>query len=157
MNIRTLGIFVLCIGASLAAGFLGSIPTVDSINGWYSTLVKPGWNPPSWVFGPVWTLLYILMGIAAALVWKSGKAGSWRPVLFFFAHLFINALWSISFFGLQNPGLALIVIGGLWIMIASLLFWFWRYSRTATYLLVPYLAWVSYASSLNLAIFLLNP
>lgn len=145
MNIRTLGIFVLCIGASLAAGFLGSIPTTDSINGWYSTLVKPAWNPPNWVFMPVWTLLYILMGTAAALVWKSGKPRAWKPVAFFFVHLLVNAYWSIAFFGQHNPGLALIIIGIMWFMIAGMMLWFWRYSKTATYLLVPYLAWVTYA------------
>lgn len=157
MTIRTIGLFALCIGASLLAGFLGSVPTVDSINGWYSTLVKPGWNPPNWVFMPVWTLLYILMGTAAALVWTSGKPGAWRPVVFFFAHLFINAYWSIAFFGQQDPKLALAVIAVMWVMIAFMMLWFWRYSKTATYLLAPYLVWVTYASTLNLGIVLLNP
>lgn len=157
MNIRTVGIFLLCIGASLGAGFWGSTATVESITGWYASIVRPFWTPPNWVFMPVWTLLYVLMGTSAALVWRTGKSGVLRPVVFFFLHLAVNAYWSIVFFGQHDPRTAFVVIIALWLMIAGMMFWFWKYSRNATYLLVPYLVWVSYASSLNLGIILLNP
>ncbi len=106
---------------------------------------------------PVWTLLFILMGTAAALVWKTGKKGVWMPVLFFFAHLAVNTYWSIAFFSNQDAVTALYVIALLWLMIVGMMVWFWRYSRLASYLLVPYLVWVSYASTLNVGIVLLNP
>jgi translocator protein len=156
-TLRTVGIFLICIAASLLAGFWGSTGTVESIPGWYSTINKPFWTPPNWVFMPVWTLLFILMGTAAALVWKTGKKGVWMPVLFFFAHLAVNTYWSIAFFSNQDAVTALYVIALLWLMIVGMMVWFWRYSRLATYLLVPYLVWVSYASTLNVGIVLLNP
>lgn len=157
MNVRTLGIFLLCIGASLGAGFWGSTATILSITGWYAGLVRPVWTPPNWLFMPVWTLLYLLMGSATALVWNSAKPGAWRPVAFFFVHLLVNAYWSIVFFGQHDPKTAFALIVVMWLMIAGMMFWFWKYSRLATYLLVPYLIWVSYASSLNLGIIMLNP
>lgn len=147
----------MCIGASLLAGFWGSTATIESITGWYATINRPFWTPPNWVFGPVWTLLYILMGISVAFVWNSGKPKVLLPVLFFAVHLAVNVYWSIAFFANQNPQMALAVIAVLWIMIVVMMVWFWRYSRTATYLLVPYLLWVSYASTLNLGVVLLNP
>lgn len=157
MNIRTTGIFLVCIGASLLAGFWGSTATVPSIAGWYATLNRPFWTPPNWVFMPVWTLLYILMGTSVALVWNAGKRKALLPVLFFFVHLAVNAYWSIAFFGNHDPRTALAVIVVMWFMIVVMMVWFWRYSRTATYLLTPYLLWVGYASSLNLGILVLNP
>ncbi len=155
-TLRTVGIFLICIAASLLAGFWGSTGTVGSIAGWYSIINKPFWTPPNWVFMPVWTLLFILMGTAAALVWKSGKKDAWKPVLFFFAHLVVNTYWSIVFFTNQDPVTALYVIAVLWLMIVGMMVWFWRYSRVATYLLVPYILWVSYATTLNIGIVLLN-
>ncbi len=154
MNIRTIGIFLFSIGASLAAGFWGSTATVESITGWYASLNQPSWTPPNWVFMPVWTLLYILMGTSVALVWK--QKGSLKPVLFFFAHLVVNTAWSLVFFGQHQVGLALIIISLLWIMIASMMLWFWKYSRASTYLLAPYLVWVTYATTLNIGIMVLN-
>lgn len=157
MSIRTIGIFLICIGVSLLAGFWGSTATVPSIAGWYSTLNKPFWTPPNWVFMPMWTLLYILMGASVALVWNAGKRKALLPVLFFLVHLAVNAYWSIAFFGNHDPRTALAVIVVMCFMIVVMMVWFWRYSRTATYLLTPYLLWVGYASSLNLGILVLNP
>ncbi len=157
MNTRTIGIFLVCIGASLLAGFWGSTATVTSITGWYATINQPFWTPPNWVFMPVWTLLYILMGSSVALVWSSGKPKVLLLVLFFFVHLAVNAYWSIAFFGNHDPLTALMVIGLMWVMIVTMMVWFWRYSKMATYLLIPYLLWVSYASTLNLGILVLNP
>lgn len=157
MNIRTIGIFVLCIGASLLAGFYGSLSTVQNITGWYATIVRPFWTPPNWVFMPVWTLLYVLMGSAVALVWTSKKGGKkLLPVGFFFAHLVLNASWSVVFFGNHDPKPAFIIIVAMWLAIVTMMIWYWRFSRLATYLLVPYILWVSYASTLNLGVVLLN-
>ncbi|MEK7201592.1 MAG: TspO/MBR family protein [Patescibacteria group bacterium] len=157
MNFRSAGIFLICIGASLLVGFWGSSSTVPSITGWYATLTKPFWTPPNWVFMPVWTLLYILMGSAMALVWTSSKKGKVLPVAFFLAHLMVNLYWSIAFFGNHDLVVALATIIVLLLMIVGMMVWYWRYSRVATYLLVPYLLWVSYATSLNLGIIMLNP
>lgn len=156
MNLRTVGIFCVTIGVSLLAGFWGSQSTLESITGWYAGIVRPSWTPPNWVFGPVWSVLYVLMGISAGLVWKTAKKGTWVPLAFFAAHLGVNVLWSIVFFGTHNPGGALIVIALLWAMIALLMLWFWRYNRLSTYLLIPYLVWVSYATTLNAGIYFLN-
>lgn len=157
MNTRAYLPYVLCIGLSLAAGFIGSFFTFDSITTWYNTLTQPSWTPPNWVFGPVWTTLYVLMGVAAALVYKSGQKGRWLALSLFFFHLVVNAAWSIVFFGMHEPAAALLIIKALWLLIVAMMIFFWRYSRTATYLLIPYLVWVTYASTLNLGIILLNP
>lgn len=157
MTIRTAGMFLLCIGAALSAGFWGATATIEAIPTWYASINKPTWTPPNWVFMPVWTTLYILMGAAAALVWRTGKQGVWKPVLLFFVHLLVNTYWSISFFGNQDPQTALMVIAVLWLMIVAMMMWFYRYTHIAAYLLVPYLLWISYASSLNLGVVLLNP
>ena len=149
--------YVLCIGASLGVGALSALFTTESIPTWYAALVHPFWTPPNWVFAPVWTLLYILMGVAAALVWRSQKKRRDDALLFFFAHLLVNRAWSIVFFGLQDPTSALIIIKLLWLLIVVLMLVFWKFSRTATYLLIPYLVWVTYASTLNLGIVFLNP
>lgn len=157
MSIRTIGIFLVCIGVSLLAGFWGSTATAPSIAGWYSTLNKPFWTPPNWVFMPVWTLLYILMGVSIALVWKTGRPKVFLAVLFFLLHLAVNVWWSITFFGSHDIFASLIIIKTLWVMIAIMMLWFWRFSKMSTYLLAPYLAWVSYATTLNLGILVLNP
>lgn len=157
MSFRTIGIFLLCIGASLLAGFWGSSSTIPNITSWYATLAKPFWTPPNWVFMPVWTLLYILMGSAVALVWTSSIKKKLLPVAFFFLHLLVNAYWTIAFFGNHDPKTAFAVISMLLLMIVGMMIWYWRYSRVATYLLVPYLLWVCYAASLNLGIIMLNP
>lgn len=121
---------------------------------WYASLNKPSWNPPSWVFGPVWTTLYIAMGVSAWLVWRAGNARLALSV--FLIQLLLNALWTPVFFGLKQPGAAFTVIVAMWCAIAATIALFWRHSRVASALLVPYLAWVSFASALNFALWRLN-
>ena len=152
-NFLALCAFVLI---SLSAGWLGSVFTMDAIPTWYATLAKPAWNPPNWVFGPVWTALYVLMGTAAYLVSRSRKLGKYPVLWLFFAHLLVNLFWSVAFFGMQEVLLALIVIVFLLGLIALLMRLYWRHSRLATWLMVPYLLWVTYATSLNAAILFLN-
>ena len=141
-----------------SAALLGSLFTAGAIDTWYATLAKPELNPPSWLFGPVWTALYTLMAIAAWRVYKKKKTSRTVPkVLYVYLfHLAVNAFWSIAFFGLQNPMLALVVIVVLWALIVYLVTRFFRIDRLAGYLLLPYLAWVSFATYLNLMIALLN-
>jgi len=142
---------ILSIGICLGAGILGSFFTVSSIPNWYVTLNKPFFSPPNWVFGPVWTILYILMGYSLYLVWKKKKVPS-----VFWLQLILNASWSIIFFGMKNPGLALIDIALLWVAIVLTIKSFYKISKSAAYLLIPYLLWVSFASILNISIWLLN-
>lgn len=146
------------IGLSLGAGLIGSIFTFSAIPGWYSSLNKPTFSPPNWIFGPVWTTLYILMGIALYLVWKMGLKKKEVNIAFnlFLVHLLINALWSIVFFGMKEIFLALIVILILWVMIVVLIKLFWKINRNSAYILLPYLAWVSFATILNFSIWQLN-
>lgn len=144
------------VGISLCAGFIGSAFTMDSIQGWYATLVRPSWTPPDWVFGPVWTTLYVLMGTAAFLVWRSKKLGKSLVLWLFLAHLLVNTFWSIAFFAMHELLLSVLVILLLLALIIVLMRLFWRYSHTATYLMVPYLLWVLYATSLNLGFLVLN-
>lgn len=136
------------------AGFIGSLFTSPKISTWYSSIIKPSFNPPSWVFGPVWTLLFILMGIALYLVWieKDNK----KALTFFGIQLGLNTLWSILFFGLQNPLLALIDIFVLEAFILLTIKEFYKVSKKAAYLLIPYILWVSFAIILNFAIVILN-
>lgn len=144
---------VLCYGAA----FLGSLATGPAIPTWYADLNKPAFTPPNWLFGPVWTLLYTLMGIAAWLVWR--RAAQWRvgpALLFFCLQLVLNVLWSLLFFGLQNPGLALVDIVALWLMILATTAAFWQVSGAAGALLLPYLAWVGFAAVLNYQLWWLN-
>lgn len=144
------GLIVLC----LAVGAIGGWATAQSVTDWYPTLVKPSWTPPNWLFAPVWTLLYIIMAIAAWLVWRSGNARG--ALLLFGAQLLLNLAWSILFFGARSPGLGLANIAILWIAIAATIFAFALRSRLAAFLMVPYLAWVSFASALNASIWMAN-
>lgn len=137
----------------LAAG-LGSIFTTPSINTWYAALKKPVFNPPNWVFGPVWTTLYLMMGISLYLVWTNNSDK--KKLKYFFIQLALNALWSIVFFGLHSPLFAFGVIILLWIFIFLTIKNFLRVSKTAAYLLIPYIAWVSFAAILNLSVAILN-
>ena len=124
---------------------------------WYAALQKPAWNPPSWVFGPVWTTLYLLMAIAAWLVWRAhGFAGAGAALTLYLVQLAANAAWSWLFFGRRDPGLAFADIVLLWVLIALTIALFHRHHRTAALLLVPYLLWVSFATALNFAIWRLN-
>lgn len=140
------------------AGALGVLFTPSMNNGWYTQLQKPPLNPPSWIFGPVWTLLYLLMGIALYLVWKEGTAQkAVRTALWIFAvQLVLNASWSLVFFGAQAPGWSLVIIVAMLIAIASTIWAFARVSKVAAWLLVPYIVWVSFATYLNAAIYIIN-
>jgi tryptophan-rich sensory protein len=141
----------------IAAG-IGSIFTSKTVGTWYLELVKPSFNPPSWLFGPVWTTLYILMGISLYLVWVKGtKSKKAQTALTFYGvQLGLNAFWSILFFGLQSPLYAFIEIIFLWGAIAATIYFFYKISKNAAYLLLPYIAWVSFAAVLNFFIYYLN-
>lgn len=153
-----LKLLVSVIGCELI-GIAATPLTLSSIPTWYQTLQKPSFSPPNWVFGPVWTILYFLMGVAAYLVWIKGleKRVVKTALSFFIAQLIFNFFWSILFFGLHSPILGLIDILILWILIVITVIKFYKISKTASYLLIPYLLWVSFATILNLAIVLLNP
>lgn len=147
---------IISILVAQAAGLIGSFFTMASVEGWYATLTLPAVAPPSWVFAPVWITLYALMGIAAYLVWQQRTAGS-RPALIVYGiHLVFNALWSVIFFGLQRPGLAFAEILILLVLIVLTTALFWRINRRAGALMLPYIAWVSFAAYLNYAIWMLN-
>ncbi len=156
--IRNIGKFVVSICVPLLAGVIGSLFTVSSISTWYLTIQKPSLNPPAWVFGPVWTALFVLMGIAVFLVWKKRLAsfGVKKALGIFIFQLIINVLWSAVFFGLQNPGGAFLVIILLWLAIVATIFNFAKISRAAAWLLAPYILWVTFASYLNYSIWMLN-
>ena len=149
---------VISVALPLAVGGLSGYATARGVSTWYPTLVKPSFNPPAWVFGPVWTLLYIMMGIAAFLVWRRGlDADGVKIALTVFAiQLALNGLWSILFFGLQAPGWALAEIILLWMAIGITTLLFWRVDHTAGLLLLPYWAWVSFATVLNASLWWLN-
>jgi translocator protein len=144
---------LICLGV----GFAGSYFTISEIPTWYASLNKPFFNPPNWVFGPVWTTLYILMGISIVLVLeKSPKAKKNYFLTIFGIQLLLNFLWSVVFFGAHQPLLAFVIIVALWVNILALIVLFYKYSHPSAYMLVPYLLWVSFASILNLAIIILN-
>ncbi len=137
---------------------VGSLFTNASLVGWYDLLEKPSFNPPNWLFGPVWTLLFLLMGIAAFLVWKNGlqkKEVRFALVLFIF-QLSLNLFWSFIFFGLKNPGIAFTEIISLWFAILATILAFYQVNKVAGYLLIPYILWVSFAAFLNYNIWHLN-
>jgi len=143
----------------LAVGYFSSLVTRENIPTWYALINKPSFNPPDWVFAPVWTLLYILMGYAAGRIWNlidTDEANVKRAFIFFLVQLALNALWSFLFFGLQNPMLAFFEILLLWAMIFETYSQFKRIDKVAGYLLLPYLAWVSFAALLTGSIWYLN-
>ena len=141
------------------AGLIGSVATFPSIPTWYATLEKPFFNPPNWLFGPVWIALYTLMGISAFLVWRKGIRDRQVKVALgiFVAQLILNSLWSIVFFGLHSLLGGLIVILPLWVAILLSIVTFYRISKTAGVLLIPYILWVSFATLLNFSLWQLNP
>lgn len=149
---------ILCIMAVQAAGLIGSIFTAPAIPGWYRELARPELTPPSWLFAPVWTVLYLLMGIALFLVWNNGvnKKGVPLALAVFGSQLALNVLWSVIFFGLRSPGWALVDIALLWLATGATIYVFNKVSRTAAWLLAPYLLWISFAAYLNYSIFTLN-
>lgn len=160
-------LIISIIGCELA-GILGSIFTITSIPTWYATLDKPSFAPPNWIFGPVWTLLYFLMGISFFLIWKldgqkstskSSPSTEKRLSLvkkYFLAQLVLNFIWSPVFFGLKSPSLALFIIIALWVAIILTMKKFYPLSKPASYLLLPYLLWVSFATLLNAGIVFLQ-
>lgn len=157
-NVNVFRLFTSIIICQLA-GVIGSIFTASSIEGWYLLLEKPAFNPPSWIFFPVWTALYTLMGVSLYLVWEKGlqrrevKTG----VLLFGLQLGLNILWSLLFFGLRSPYYAFLEILVLWLAIPLTMVQFWKISKAAFILLIPYLLWVSFAALLNYQIWVLNP
>jgi tryptophan-rich sensory protein len=150
--------FISSIGLCLAMGALGSIFTAPAIQGWYGSLIKPSFNPPDWVFGPVWTLLYILMGIALYLVLIKGKdaSGVKKGVQIFLIQLMLNVAWSYLFFYLKSPFYAFLEILLLWAAIFLTMRQFKKLDIRAVWLLVPYILWVSFAAFLNYTIWRLN-
>lgn len=146
--------FMLCFFVAYA----GSYVTTPAIEGWYASITKPFFNPPNWVFGPVWTILYAMMAYSFYLIWSNGiKTRKERQaVLMFMNQLFLNFVWSFVFFGLEQPLGGFVVIVLLWTAIYYTLVLFKRLNKTAAYLLIPYLLWVSFATLLNLFIVILN-
>ncbi|MCX7598466.1 MAG: tryptophan-rich sensory protein [Armatimonadetes bacterium] len=156
-TVQKLLALVVCVGACFAAAALGGYATSTSVQDWYPTLKKPAWNPPNSVFGPVWTVLYLAMGIAAWIVWtKAGFSAARMPLALFAVQLLLNMAWSFFFFAFRNPGAAFVELCVLWVAISATLAAFWRVSILAAGLLVPYLAWVTFAGVLNFTVWQLN-
>lgn len=146
-----------CVGGVLLIGTISGLANAGSINGWFSTLNKPSFNPPNYLFGPVWTTLYILMGISLYLILQSPRTDSRNTALIIFAfQMVLNFSWSFLFFYFKWPGIAFIEIIVMWIAIIMMILTFYRISNTAAYLQIPYLMWVSFASILNGTIWYLN-
>jgi translocator protein len=143
------------LAVSFAAAWVGSRYMPGA---WYVSLSKPSWNPPNYVFAPIWTVLYVLMSISAWLIWlKAGIKGANAGLVLFVLQLILNALWSYLFFGLHRPGLAFFDIVALWLVILAVAVLFWRVDHVAGGLMVPYIAWVSFATYLNFVLWRLNP
>jgi tryptophan-rich sensory protein len=155
---KQLTYIAISVAVCLTIGFLSSFATQSSVNDWYLELNKPSFNPPNWIFAPVWTVLYIMMGVAAGIVWAKGFYHIWvKTALYHFGiQLLFNALWSIIFFGFKNPFGALLIILALLVLLIFTIKWFKVVSRTAAYLLIPYLLWVCFATALNYKIWELN-
>lgn len=149
---------LICVAICMATGFLSGMSTADSIQNWYSTLNKPFFNPPNWIFAPVWTILYILLGIAVALIWHHGlnKKEVKAAIGIFVLQFAVNLLWSPTFFNMQAPTIAFIIIVILLALIILTIMRFNKIQRSASLLLIPYLLWVSFATILNGSIVYLN-
>lgn len=161
MKIKQIVQLVLSIALCQTAGLLGSIFTIGGIDSWYQGLAKPFFNPPGWVFGPVWIMLYTLMGVAFYLLWgrtqKLRKRHESKNLVFLFLiHLVFNAIWSPIFFGMHQIGFAFIIIIAMVGSLIYIMYKVWSIDRRISYILMPYLAWISFASILNLAIWILN-
>lgn len=150
--------FIVSVVLPVAVGGVGGFFTSSSANDWFTTINKPSFNPPSWLFAPVWTTLYILMGIAFFIVWiKTAKRTlKQKAIFFYFVQLALNFCWSFIFFYAHETGWALVDITLLWLMILVTIIYFSKISKPAAWLLVPYIAWVSFATALNFAIWQLN-
>ena len=158
MGARDIIKLVVSIIACQGAGAIGSVFTSPAIPTWYAVIEKPAFTPPSWLFAPAWITLYLLMAIAAFLVWRKGFAheGVKCALILFLVQLVLNALWSVVFFGLESPLGGMIVIVLLWLAILATIVSFFRITNAAGILLLPYIAWVTFASALNISIFILN-
>ena len=150
--------FIISILLPMIIGGISGFFTSASINTWYVTLNKPWFNPPNWIFGPVWTLLYLMMGIAFYMIWKSEAVNAVKQtaVILFAAQLLVNFLWSLIFFYLKQPGWAMLDIILMWILIVATIFSFGKISSTAAWLMLPYICWVSFAMILNFYLWKLN-
>lgn len=158
MRTNTLLKIIISIIICLGVGFLASIATEASVDSWYETIKKPGFTPPNSVFAPVWTVLYVLMGISAGIVWSRGLYHVWvKTALYHFVfQLLFNGLWSLVFFNLERPLWALLIIIALFVLILLTIKWFKVVNNLAAYLLIPYALWVAYAMALNFEIWRLN-
>jgi len=157
-NIREIPKLIASILIVFLGAGLGSVATTSELTSWYAALAKPAWNPPNWVFGPVWSILYVLMGIALFLVWREGldRRDVRYAILIFAVQLGLNIAWSVVFFGLNSIIGGLVVIFILWLAIWANIVAFYVISKPAGLILIPYLIWVSIASYLNYTIYLLN-
>lgn len=147
--------FIVCLLICEGAGGVGAIFTTPAIASWYATLTKPSFSPPNWLFGPAWTILFLLMAISLYLIWQS-KENKKAALWVFAIQLALNILWSVIFFGQQQPFIAFIEIIILWLAILMNIIYFYRVNKTAGLLLVPYILWVSFASVLNYVVWQLN-
>ncbi len=152
LTVKILIAATVCLVLGTASGF----STMESISTWYQFLNMPAFNPPNWVFGPVWTILYIMMGAAFALVWHTPHPGRKKALILFIAQFTLNLCWSFLFFNLHLPGLAYFEIAGMAIIITFTILAFYKINKTAAYLLLPYLCWVLFATILNYSIWVLN-
>jgi benzodiazapine receptor len=149
---------VIAIAIPVLIGGISGFFTVSGVESWYQTIQKPSWNPPNWIFGPVWTTLYVMMGIALWLVWKEDTSRELKMIAFilFGVQLILNFLWSFIFFKLEQPGFAFLEILFMWVAILATIFAFAQVNKAAAWLLVPYISWVSFAAILNFTIWRLN-
>ncbi len=149
---------LVSVSAPLLIGFSSGFFTITDVGSWYQTVQKPAWNPPNWIFGPVWTTLYILMGIALFLIWKKEGNNNLKKaaIILFAMQLVLNFFWSIIFFNQHQIGWALVEIVILWLSIMLTIFVFAKIAKIAAWLMVPYIAWVSFATILNFTIWQLN-
>ncbi len=153
---QSIALFIF-VAVSFAAPAISALLSVSGQSAWYLNLNKPWFNPPGWIFGPVWSLLYLTMGIAAWLAWRNGSGRALMlPLGLFLLQLVLNAMWTPLFFGMQRPGLALVDIAALWVAIGATATAFYPLSKTAALLFLPYWLWVSFATVLNNAIWWLN-
>ena len=159
MNLNKLFKLIVTVSISELAGIIGFVFTMSAIqSGWYTALTKPALNPPAWVFGPAWTVLYFLMGVSVWLVWKKGldQNGVKIALVIFDTQLIFNVFWPIIFFGLRSPGWAFVEIIFLWLVILATIILFAKISRPAAWLLAPYIIWVSFAGYLNFSVWQLS-
>ncbi len=159
MKLNNVVKLIIAIIIPVAVGGISGFFTASNVDTWFTTVAKPSFNPPSWLFAPVWTTLYVMMGIALFLVWKNetvSKAVKQKAIIFFAIQMALNFLWSFTFFEAHAIGWAVVNIVLLWLFILATIFSFAPISKTAAWLLVPYISWVSFASILNIAIWQLN-